>query len=403
MRYWHWSMVLLLSLGLAACGSGASGFGPQPGGGSGTKATTRVTVFDTLTNPQPLSNVQVFGEGETSPTLTGPDGRATVTVPTGQASRLVLQFSEGSQTIYPLTVPAGQQTVEATLFTDPIAATSTTPGVMIMPTVQAPAGTAEILDPPDGATITCAPPPAVCRFDVHGQASTVLGQPGTPFLVYVAVTPLSPSGGGTFPQFPPVSVDPVTGLWQGEAHIGGAGIAEAHLGDTFQIVALVTSALLTEGTTMHPLLFPSPGDIPGVVYISRVINLQVGQRRAQSEAAVLLDPPDSDCTNVTVTFQWRIDNRRPGVTYCSDLLTDTGLDPFDSRVDHRFHAGQATALRLSFDPQLYDPALFQWGIRVMTCNTIGAACEDRDPPCQGQVLQSDVRRLRTSARAPHCP
>src|SRR5215831_21245205 len=134
MRYWHWVMVVLLSVGLAACGSGASGFAPQPGGGSGTKATVSVTVLNALTNPQPLSQVHVLGEGETSPTLTGPDGRATVTVPTGQAARLFLQFSEGSQNIYPLTVPAGQQTVEATLFANPIVATTTTPGVMITPT-----------------------------------------------------------------------------------------------------------------------------------------------------------------------------------------------------------------------------------------------------------------------------
>jgi hypothetical protein len=198
-------------------------------------------------------------------------------------------------------------------------------------------------------------------------------------------------------------VDPVTGLWHVEAHIGGEGIAEAQPGDMFQIVAIVTSALLTQDTTTNPLLFPRPVDIPGVVYISRLINLQVGQRIAQSEAAVLLDPPDSECTNVTVTFQWRIDNRRTGVTYCADLLTDQGRDPFDSRFENLVHAGQATALRLSFDPRIYDPALFQWGIRVMTCNTLGAACEDRDPPCQGQVLQSDVRRLRTSAQAPNCP
>src|SRR5947209_4544645 len=122
MRYWYWTMVVLLSVGLAACGSGASGFAPQPVGGSGTKATTRVTVLNTLTNPQPLASVQVLGEGETSPTLTGSDGRATVTVPTGRAARLFLLFPEGSQNIYTLTVPARQQTAEATLFVDPIAA-----------------------------------------------------------------------------------------------------------------------------------------------------------------------------------------------------------------------------------------------------------------------------------------
>jgi hypothetical protein len=335
--------------------------------------------------------------------LTGPDGSATVTVPTGQSARLFLKFPEGSQNIYPLTVPVGQQTVEVTLFADPIAATTTTPGVRIMPTAQAPAGTAEILDPPDGTTITCAPPPAACRFDVHGRASTILGQLGTPFLVYVSVTPLSPSGGGTFPQLPPARIDPVTGLWQDEAQIGGAGIAQAQPGDTFQIVAIVTSVLLPAGTTTNPLQFSSPVDIPGVVYISRLINLQVGQRRAQSEVAVLLDPPDSECTDVTVTFQWRIDNRRPGVTYCSDLFINQGLDPLESRFEDVFHAGQATALRLSFDPRHYDPALFQWDIRVIRCDTLGAACEDRDPPCQGQMLQSDVRRLHTSAQASTCP
>src|SRR5215471_17626023 len=119
MRYWHWVMVVLLSVGLAACGSGASGFAPPPGG-SGTKATVSVTVLNALTNPQPLSQVPVLGEGETSPTLTGPDGRATVTVQTGQATRLFLQFSEGSQNIYPLTVPAGQQTAEVTCLPTPL-------------------------------------------------------------------------------------------------------------------------------------------------------------------------------------------------------------------------------------------------------------------------------------------
>ena len=75
MRYWHWALAVLLSVGLVACGSGASGFGPPPGGGSGPKATTSVTVLNTVTNPQPLAQVHVLGEGETSPTLTGPDGR----------------------------------------------------------------------------------------------------------------------------------------------------------------------------------------------------------------------------------------------------------------------------------------------------------------------------------------
>jgi hypothetical protein len=199
-----------------------------------------------------------------------------VTVPTAQSARLFLQFPEGSENIYVLTVPAGQPAAEATLFVDPIAATTMTPGAMILPTVQAPAGTAEILDPPDGATISCPPPPAACRIDVHGQAATSLGQPDSPFLVYVAVTPLSPAGRGTFLQVPPAPVDPVTGLWQGEAYLSGAGSAAAQPGDTVQVVAVVTSALWTSGTTPASIQFPSPEDIPDVAYISRVITLQVG-------------------------------------------------------------------------------------------------------------------------------
>src|SRR5262245_55909605 len=217
MRYGHWVLVGLLSWGLAACGSGASGCGPPPGGGSGTTATTQVTVLDTFLHSQPLAQVQVSAEGDPAPTRTGPDGGATVSVPTGRATRLFVQFPAGGQNIYPLTVPAGQPMVEVTLFANPIAATATTPDVLILPTTQAPAGIARISDPPDGAMITCAPLPAACRFDVSGQATTVLGHPGTPFVVYVAVTPLEPPGAGTFLQVPPAHVDPVTGLWQVEA------------------------------------------------------------------------------------------------------------------------------------------------------------------------------------------
>jgi hypothetical protein len=269
-------MVLLLSWALAACGSGGSGFGPPPGGGSGSEAKTQVTVFTTLMNPQPVSNVHVLGEEESSTAVTGPDGQATVTVPTAQATRLFLQFAEGSQTIYTLTVPAGQPTATVTLFVDPVAATITTPGGIILPTVQAPAGIAEILDPPDGARIPCAPPPAECRVDVHGQASLVLGQPGTLFFVAVAVTPLQPAGAGTVLPGPPAAVDPVTGFWQAEVALGGTGSAAVHPGDRVQMVAIVTSALGLPDMTPAPMSFPSPEEIPGVVYISRVITLQIG-------------------------------------------------------------------------------------------------------------------------------
>ena len=273
MRYGYWAIGLLLSWGLAACGSGGSGFGPPPSGGSGTPVTTRVTVFTTLTNPQPVSQVQVLAEEEGAAAVTGPDGQATVPVPVGHASRLFLQFPEGSQTIYTLTVPAGPPTAEVTLFVDPIAATTPTPGVLLLPTVQMPAGTAEILDPPDGATLPCAPPPAGCRVAVQGQASTVLGAPETPFLLYVAVLPRGPAGAGTVLHVPPVPVDPVTGVWHSEVLRDGA----VQPGEQVQIVAVVTSVLWTPDTLPPPVSFPSPEEIPGVVYISRVITVQVGE------------------------------------------------------------------------------------------------------------------------------
>jgi hypothetical protein len=236
----------------------------------------QVTVLTTLTNPQPVANVAVASDGEPAPMVTGPDGQATVPVPTGQATRLFLQLPEGSQNIYTLTVPAGVPTAEATLFVDPVAATTTTPGGMILPTVQAPAGLAEILEPLDGATIPCAPSPAACRVDVQGRASTVLGHPDTLFFVYVAVTLVPPAGEGTFLHVPPAPVDPVTGFWQAEVSLSEAGSAAVPAGEQVEIVAIVSSALWTPDTTPTPLLFSSPEEIPGVVYISRVITLQVG-------------------------------------------------------------------------------------------------------------------------------
>lgn len=400
---------VLLSLTLYAyhilAPSGGGGILAPSGGGGGSARVMSLIVVHSPTNPQPLPNVQVLGGG--GPATTGPDGRTTVPLPMGQAGsqqpqRLILQFPDGSQNIYRLTVPAGQETAAATLFADPVAATTTTPGVMVMPTSAAPAGTIDITEPPNGATITCAPPPAVCRFAVQGHASLVLSQPDTRFRVFVSVTPVRPSGGGTMPQFPPVSVDPATGLWHVEAQIGSQAF-QAQPGDTFQIRAVVTDARLTQGTVANPLRFDRPVGIPGVVHISPVVNLTVAASMAWSEVVVLVAPPDAECTNLLVTFRWRIDNRRPGSTYCSDVLTDKGVHPFDGRFDNLFHAGQATALQIPLEPRVYDPATFEWGVRVTACTTPGVSCEDRDPPCQGRVLESDVRRLRTSSQAPNCP
>ncbi len=109
---------------------------------------------------------------------------------------------------------------------------------------------------------------------IAAAASPVLGQPGTPFSLFVGVRPIDPGGGSVFPQFPSVSVDPVTGEWQAEAQIGSME-SQAQPGNTFQVLTFVTDAELEP---MIDNFFDRPVDIPGVVHISRFINLVVGPR-----------------------------------------------------------------------------------------------------------------------------
>ncbi len=116
------------------------------------------------------------------------------------------------------------------------------------------------------------------------------------------------------------------------------------------------------------------------------------------ESVVLLAPAASACEGLTVAFQWRIENQRNDVIYCSDIITDKGTDPFDGNFEDIFQANQATELVVSLDPNIYDPASFEWGVRVTVCNAQGASC-----PCQGEMFESESRRLRTSSQAPNCP
>ena len=123
-----------------------------------------------------------------------------------------------------------------------------------------------------------------------------------------------------------------------------------------------------------------------------------GDDGEKSESVTLLAPPENTCEDLRVTFQWRIEDRRDGVTYCSNVITDKGTNPFDGSAEEIFHAYQRTELEVLLTATRYDPATFEWGVRVTACDAQGASC-----PCQGRSFDSTIRRLRTSSQAPNCP
>lgn len=136
----------------------------------------------------------------------------------------------------------------------------------------------------------------------------------------------------------------------------------------------------------------------GLLGIVMVFLMSAGCPDGEEPSVVLLAPPDAACAGLTVAFQWHIDNRQAGVTYCAELLTDKGVNPFDGGVEDRFQAGQMTQLEVLLSPTRYDPARFEWGVRVTACEDARAAC-----PCPGRSFESEIRRLRTSSQAPNCP
>lgn len=81
-----------------------------------------------------------------------------------------------------------------------------------------------------------------------------------------------------------------------------------------------------------------------------VIVLAIG-----ANSVVLLAPPEAACAGLTVAFQWRIDTRQARVTYCAEIWTDKGVNPFDGGVAERFQAGQMTQLEVMLSPTRYDP------------------------------------------------
>ena len=116
-----------------------------------------------------------------------------------------------------------------------------------------------------------------------------------------------------------------------------------------------------------------------------------------TESVVLLDPADSLGSGLAVNFQWTIENQRPIRVYCSSVITDKGVDPFDGFFEDIFAAGHSTSLLISLNPSTYDPAHFGWGVRVTVCNGLNDTC-----PCEGDVLESEVRDLRTTSQPASC-
>lgn len=167
-----------------------------------------------------------------------------------------------------------------------------------------------------------------------------------------------------------------------------------------------STATLSDPTSKAPSF---PADVVGVYALS----LSVNNGRVDSApdtvtvtasttvgglTIVLLAPPDAACQGLRVFFQWRIENQCEGVVYCSDILTDKGVNPFDGHFEDIFHAGHATALEVSLGASTYDPAHFGWGVRVTACDDQDASC-----PCQGRSFESRIRDLKTNSRAPNCP
>lgn len=108
---------------------------------------------------------------------------------------------------------------------------------------------------------------------------------------------------------------------------------------------------------------------------------------------MLLAPAHEATEGLRVQFDWTILHKRPGVTYCSTLVTDKGTNPFDGHYESRFPAGETEGLSVHLDRYYYLPSTFEWGVIVVACAAPGATCVDAPTPCGGRRLLSDVRLL----------
>jgi hypothetical protein len=120
-------------------------------------------------------------------------------------------------------------------------------------------------------------------------------------------------------------------------------------------------------------------------------------------AVRLLAPPDGANEELTVTFQWEIENAKPNAVYCSEVITDKGQEPRDGVFEDLFSAGPNTQLTVNLPPSRYDPASFEWAVCVTACDDPGAVCADTTSfrsrsgePGAGSLDCSEVRFLHTS-------
>jgi len=100
------------------------------------------------------------------------------------------------------------------------------------------------------------------------------------------------------------------------------------------------------------------------------------------ESVILLSPYNSSQSDLSVTFKWYILNSKQDITYNSILYTDKGVNPFDGSYEDSFDAGNANELDIDFPAYRYDPASFEWGVKVTTSD--------------GRTIKSSRWRLRTS-------
>ncbi|MDH7568466.1 MAG: hypothetical protein QHJ73_02605 [Armatimonadota bacterium] len=180
---------------------------------------------------------------------------------------------------------AATAAVDVELLTDPIALQGRDEGSQqrvesAYPNPQEPAGRAASTDLADGAVVTATQADGPAFFSVSGEASTYLAQPHTPYGVYVLVAPQRGEP-GWYVQFPNATVDTATGRWMPpvRAQIGDS-TTPAIEGEKFSLCVVV--ARKQEVGVPRRFQVNSPQDLPGVVWISPVVqNLAMRLQRAE--------------------------------------------------------------------------------------------------------------------------
>ncbi len=103
----------------------------------------------------------------------------------------------------------------------------------------------------------------------------------------------------------------------------------------------------------------------------------------------LVWPAQNSSSQLRTKFTWEVKDTG-GRFFCAEVRTDKGVNPFDTWVEDRFQAGNATELTVDLPAYRYSWARFEWGVRVAICAT-GNSC-----PCAGEVYDSNVFALSTT-------